>query len=62
MEFKVYDAAFAKQYENGAIKAMLLVSWDIYSQFYCKLMCCFMMSIHLHQIVNKNQWKSGLGL
>ena len=33
MEFKVYDAAFAKQYENGAIKAMPLVSWDIYSQY-----------------------------
>ncbi|MCD8518498.1 MAG: PAS domain S-box protein, partial [Flavobacterium sp.] len=58
MEFKVYDAAFAKQYENGAIKAMPLVSWDIYSQFLLQTNVLLHDVNSLHQIANKNQWKS----
>ena len=33
MEFKVYDAAFAKQNNKAPVNGMPLVSWDIYSQF-----------------------------
>lgn len=58
MEFKVYDDAFAKQYENGAIKAMPLVSWDIYSQFLLQTNVLFHDVNSLHQIANKNNWKS----
>ena len=58
MEFKVYDAAFAKQYENGAIKAMPLVSWDIYSQFLLQTNVLLHDVNSLHQMANKNQWKS----
>ena len=58
MEFKVYDAAFAKQYENSAIKAMPLVSWDIYSQFLLQTNVLLHDVNSLHQIANKNQWKS----
>ena len=58
MEFKVYDAAFAKQYENGAIKAMPLVSWDIYSQYLLQTNVVLHDVNSLHQIANKNQWKS----
>ena len=58
MEFKVYDAAFAKQHENGAIKAMPLVSWDIYSQYLLQTNVVLRDVNSLHQIANKNQWKS----
>ena len=58
MEFKVYDAAFAKQHENGAIKAMPLVSWDIYSQYLLQTNVLLHDVNSLHQIANKNQWKS----
>lgn len=58
MEFKVYDAAFAKQYENGAMKAMPLVSWDIYSQYLLQTNVVLHDVHSLHQIADKNQWKS----
>jgi PAS domain S-box-containing protein len=58
MEFKVYDAAFAKQYENSAIKAMPLVSWDIFSQYLLQTNVVLQDVHSLHQIANKNQWNA----
>jgi len=58
MEFKVYDAAFAKQYERGVIKVMPLESWDIYSQYLLQTNLLINDVNLLHQIANKNQWKS----
>jgi PAS domain S-box-containing protein len=58
MEFKEYDTAFAKQYKNVAIKAMPLVSWDIYSQYLLQTNLLINDVNLLHQIANKNQWES----
>ena len=58
MEFKVYDDAFAKQYKKGALSSMPLVSWDIYSQFLMQTNVLLHDVNSLHQIANKNQWKS----
>jgi PAS domain S-box-containing protein len=58
MEFKVYDAAFAKQYEKVAMKAMPLVSWDIFSQYLLQTNVVLHDVRSLHQIANKNQWNA----
>ena len=58
MEFKIYDAAFANQHQNVAIKPMPLVSWDIYSQYLLQTNVLLHDVNSLHQIANKNQWKS----
>jgi PAS domain S-box-containing protein len=58
MEFKVYDAAFAKQYEKVAMKAMPLVSWDIYFQYLLQTNVVLHDVRLLHQIANNNQWNA----
>lgn len=58
MEFKVYDAAFAKQHNTAAIVGMPLVSWDIYSQFLFQTNALINDVNSLNQIAIKNQWKS----
>jgi hypothetical protein len=58
MEFKVYDAAFAKQHNTAAIIGMPLVSWDIYSQFLFQTNALINDVNSLNQIATKNQWKS----
>ena len=58
MEFKVYDAAFAKQHEKYAIKAMPLISWDIYSQYLYQTNVLLHDVSSLNQIANKNLWKT----
>lgn len=58
MEFKVYDAAFAKQYEKVAMKAMPLVSWDIFSQYLLQTNVVLHDVRSLHQIASKNQWNA----
>lgn len=58
MDLNVYDAAFAKQYGNGTTKAMPLISWDIFSQFLLQTNVVLNDVHSLHQIANKNQWKS----
>lgn len=58
MEFKVYDAAFAKQHEKYAIKAMPLISWDIYSQYLYQTNVLLHDVSSLNQIANKNLWET----
>jgi len=58
MEFKVYDAAFAKQHNKASVNEMPLVSWDIYSQFLFQTNALINDVNSLNQIATKNQWKS----
>lgn len=58
MEFKVYDAAFAKQHNKHNINGMPLVSWDIYMQFLFQTNVLINDVNSLNQIATKNQWKS----
>ena len=58
MEFKVYDAAFAKQNNKAPVNGMPLVSWDIYSQFLFQTNALINDVNSLNQIATKNQWES----
>lgn len=58
MEFRVYDNALAKYYNNGAVKAMPLISWDIYAQYLFQTNVLLHDVHSLNKIANRNQWKS----
>ena len=58
MEFNIYDAAFASQNNKASCNTMPLVSWDIYAQFLLQTNLLVNDVSLLHQIANKNKWKS----
>jgi PAS domain S-box-containing protein len=58
MEFKAYDAAFAKHHKNRVMRSTPLISWDMYSQYIFQTNLLLHEVCTLNKIANKKQWET----